>query len=246
MAALPNTDRLAQQLADAQRDATQWTALLGRLANSTVLTLLNRPPGEGDDAPWRNLVKWRNKDKGHDVALVFTGADQFPHALPPPTVLVRVPMREILSIADHPPLVINPLSESPWPLTAEQCDAMRAVLAGQGLGVEQPRPEAPWAFRLPPAEAYPIAEALARWFIEHGRVDTAYLYTVDRPDAATGETLVLALDEHADPDLAWQLTGVARRAGASDSFLVRFLADEPTHRAAIRGMNLTAFYQRPR
>jgi hypothetical protein len=243
---IPNTDPLAKQLAEAQQYAGHWDAFLTTLASSRVMTLLRRPPGEGDAAPWRNLVQWRQKEAGRDVALVFTGPDQFPHALPPPSVLVSVPMRELLSIAEHPPLVINPLSTSPWQLTTEQCDAMRAMLAGQGLGTEQPRPDAPWAFRLPPDEAYPIAEALARWFIQQGRVDLAYLYTVERGADTAGETLVLAVDESADPELALQLTGIARAAGAADSFLVRFLPDEPTHHAAVSGMKLEPFYRRPR
>lgn len=244
MSALQNTDLLAQRLAEAQKNAANWTAFLATLASSSVLTLLSQAPGEGDAAPWRNLVQWRQTNTGQNVALVFTSPAQFPHALAPPTVLVRVPMRELLSIAEHPPWVINPLSVTPWSLTTAQCDAMRSVLAGQGLGVEQPRPEAPWAFRFPPDDAYPIAEALARWFIEHGRVDVAYLYTVDRGGVPGGETLVLGLNEHADPDLAWQLTLAARLAGAAESFLVRFLPDEPTHRAAIEGMRLSPFYLR--
>lgn len=245
MGALQNTDFLAQRLAEAQKDEANWTAFLATLASSRVFTLLCQPPGEGDAAPSRNLVQWRQADTGRNVALLFTSSDQFPHAPPPPAVLVRVPMRELLSIAGHPPWVINPLSVTPWPLTSEQCDAMRSVLAGQGLGVEQPTPDAPWAFRFPPDDAYPIAEALARWFIQHGRVDVAYLYTVDRGGVSGGEVLVLGLNERADPDLAWQLTVAARFAGAAESFTVRFLPDEPTHRAAIEGMQLSPFYLRP-
>lgn len=246
MTGIPNTDALAKQLAASQQHEGDWDTFLATLASSRVMTLLRRPPGDGDAAPWRNLVQWRQKDGGRDVALIFTGPDQFPHALPPPSVLVRVPMRELLSIAEHPPLVINPLSTSPWLLTPVQCDAMRAMLAGQGLGTEQPRPDAPWAFRLPRDEAYPIAETLARWFIKHGRVDLAYLYTVERDVGTSGEALVLAIDEAADPELARQLTIVARTAGAAESFLVRFLPDEPSHHAAVSGMGLEPFYRRPR
>jgi hypothetical protein len=243
---IPNSDALAKQLAASQAQPRLWDAFLAALASSRVMTLLRRPPGNGDAAPWRNLVQWRQKDGGRDVALIFTGPDQFPHALPPPSVLVRVQMRELLSIADHPPLMINPLSTSPWLLTQEQCDAMRAMLAEQGLGTEQPRPDAPWAFRLPRDEAYPIAEALARWFIQYGRVNIAYLYTVERGLGTQGEVLVLAVDEKADSELARQLTVVARSAGAAESFLVRFLPDEPTHHAAVSGMGLEPFYRRPR
>ncbi len=44
------------------------------------------------------------------MAPVFTRLEQFPHALPPPAVMGRVPMWELLSIADLPALLINPLS----------------------------------------------------------------------------------------------------------------------------------------
>src|SRR5689334_11828487 len=120
-----------------------------------------------------------------------------------PTAARRFGARSDAGAAEHcrPPTVSHqPALRAPWLLTPEQCDGMRAVLAGQGLGTEQPRPEAPWAFRIPPEEAYPIAEALARWFIDNGRVDMAFLYTVERGYGRTGETLVLGLNERADPD----------------------------------------------
>jgi len=49
-------------------------------------------------------------------------------------------MRELLSIAGHPPLMVTPLSGSSWLLTDQQCEAMRAVLAGQGWIQSSPDP----------------------------------------------------------------------------------------------------------
>lgn len=244
MVTLPNNDSLAHQLAAAQLNPGNWPAVLAALASATVLTLLHQPPGEGDAAPWRNLVKWRYAVTGQDVALVFTGPDQFPHAPPPPAVLVRVPMRQLLSITGHPPLVINPLSESPWLLTTDQCLTMRAVLAGQGLSTEQPRPEAPWAFRHAADDVRGIAEALASLLHASEDIDTAYLYCLTRPEVQPDEVLVLGVDTPADPRLAARLAEAARRAGAADSFLIRFLPDEPSHRAAVDGMPIKPFFRR--
>jgi hypothetical protein len=84
-------------------------AFLRTLANQSVLVILSQPPGAGDAAPERNLVEWRRAD---DVVIVplFTAATRLPGMFPPPNVLVRVPLRTLLSVGGVRRYMINPLS----------------------------------------------------------------------------------------------------------------------------------------
>jgi hypothetical protein len=113
------------------------------------------------------------------------------------------------------------------------------------LDPEEPSHQAPWAFRLPDDALYPVAVALVTWFNASGTVDEAYLYELTRGAAAP--VVVLGLNHGLDLDLARKLAAIAVEAGADpDAFEVRFLPEEPSHRAGIKEIELVPFYLRSR
>lgn len=216
---------------------------LRALATQSVLAVLGQPPGAGAAAPERNLVELR-RDDGTKIVPLFTAPARLPGAFPPPAVLVRVPFRLVLSVAGVHQYVINPLSPLSWALSEADLAVVRAEIMARGLSSYAPSPDAPWAFRAPSDQWFAVAYALATWFVAIGRVQTAYLYELQ---LASCVHLVLAVDEPVDPSLAQTLTQVATGAGVPpEVFLVRFLPDEPSHRAGIAGLGLGPFYRRPK
>jgi SseB protein N-terminal domain len=221
-------------------------AFLRTLATQSVLVILSQPPGAGDAAPERNLVELRRADNVVIVPL-FTAANRLPGMFPPPNVLVRVPLRTLLSVGGVRQYVINPLSPMSWSLTEANIAVMRATIAEQGLSSDGPSREAPWAFRAPADHWFAVAYALATWFLASGRVQTAYMYELARGGMASVDELVLAIDEPADPVLALTLRQIAIGAGApAERFVVRFLPDEPSHRTGLAEWGLEPFYRRPK
>lgn len=141
---------------------------------------------------------------------------QFPHAVPPPAVMVRAAMRELLSIAPPAIFTVNPMTGQGWTITADDHAFMREVLWRRRMACEQPRPDAPWAFRAPSDDEAPLAAALASWCAQNG-IAQAYLYRLDRNDGS-GEQIVLGLVHPADPELrAVALERARRPAGRSCS-----------------------------
>jgi len=155
-------------------------------------------------------------------------------------------MRVLLSAAGVHPYVINPLSPISWALTEKHLAVIKAAIAARGLSNESPSREQPWAFDSVGNEWFPVALALAGWFTTSGRVDVAYLYRMRRLRTTQPPQVVLAIEESADPALASMLTEIAVQAGAPMAeFVVRFLPDEPSHRAGIDALRLEPFYRRP-
>ena len=219
---------------------------LRALATQSSLAILGQPPGAGAAAPERNLVEWR-RDDGTTIVPLFTAAARLQGAYPSPAVLVRVPFRLVLSVAGARQYVINPLSPQSWALSEADLAVVRAEITAQGLSSYAPSQDASWAFRAPGDNWFAVAYALATWFVASGRVQTAYLHELQLPAPAACVHLVLAVDEPADPTLAVTMTQVASGAGSSpEGFLVRFLPDEPSHRAGIAGLGLRPFYRRPK
>jgi len=155
--------------------------------------------------------------------------------------MVRVAMRELLSIAPTPIFTVNPMTGQGWTITADDHAFMREVLWRRGVACEQPRPDAPWAFRAPLDDEAPLAAALASWCAHRG-VAQAYLYRLDRNDGS-GEQIVLGLVHPADPELRAMALERARRAGWP-LVLVRFLPAEPSHAAGVASKSLVPFYER--
>lgn len=241
MHAVPADDELALALAGAQADPMQREPFLARLAVAPIRALLYRPPGEGAAAPWLNLVRWQRAVTGQACVPLFTHPDQFPHALPPPAVMVRVAMRELLSITPALPFVVNPMTTKGWDITAADHALMRDVLWAKGLACEQPSLTAPWAFRAALNETAPLARALTPWCDVHG-IAQAYLYRLDRNDDS-GEQMVLGLVHPANAVLRASAIACAQHAGWPVP-LVRFLPDEPSHTAGVASMSLVPFYDR--
>ena len=242
MRAPPTDEELTAAFDGAQADPSRREAFLVRLATSQVRALLYRPPGEGAAAPWRNLVHWQHAASGTACVPLFTDPTQFQHVLPPPAGMVRVGIRELLSIAPAPVFVLNPMGGQGWTMTTQDLAFMRETLWAAGMACEQPSPDAPWAFRRMTAESEPLARCLAKWCAMQG-VANAYLYRLDRNDGS-GEQTVLALTHPPSALLRTSAIACALQAGAP-VVLVRFLPVEPSHVAGIASMSLAAFYAAP-
>jgi len=220
--------------------------LLFALAGSSILAALNQAPGSGAAEPVRNLVEWQRQD-GERIVPLFTAAARLPAPLPPPALLARVPVRILLASAGARHYVLNPLSAKSYEMSKAVCARLRSLIAALPGIPDVPSRDAPWAFRAPSDSLYPVAYALATWFVVNDRVDEAYLYELLRPRSGEPPQVILALDEPADGPLAATLTEVATEAGAeATTFRVRFLPDEPSHRAGIAGLGMGPFYRRPR
>jgi hypothetical protein len=77
-------------------------------------------------------------------------------------------------------------------------------------------------------------------------VDIAYLYELGQGGEASWQT-VLGVEEPPDRVMANTLVKVAASAGLMEPpLIVRFLPDEPSHRAGLNGLGLEPFYRRPR
>jgi hypothetical protein len=154
-------------------------------------------------------------------------------------------MRVLLAAGGAQRYIVNPLSPYPFELDSTRIARIRAFFASWGLDPEEPSRHAPWAFRLPDDALYPVAVALVAWFNASGRTDEAYLYELTR--GATAPVVVLGLNHGLDLGLARKLAAIAVEAGADpDTFEVRFLTEEPSHRAGIKRINLVPFYLRSR
>ena len=238
-------DSLSVLLEQASSGPVAETIFLEALAHQSILVILRQPPGEGDAAPQKNLVQFQRAD-GTCLVPLFTEASRVPGALPAPAKLVRVQMRVLLSVAGVHPYVINPLSSISWALTEKHLTVIKAAIAARGLSSESPSREQPWAFESVGDEWFPVALALAGWFTTSGRIDVAYLYRMRRLRSTQPPQVVLAIEEPVDLALASTLTEIAVQAGATRTeFVVRFLPEEPSHRAGIDGFHLEPFYRRP-
>ena len=225
-------------------DANAEEAFLHELSQQRVLVILRQPPGPNDAAPWRNLVSWQRGTDSVAFTPLFTGTEHASFALPPPALFVRVPMRVLLAAGDSHRFILNPLSEQPFELQEKRLALLRRFIAKAHHDAEWPSLKAPWAFRLPEDALFPVAVKLVEWFSHSGRVDQAFLYELTRGQKPRTE-IVLGLNEPADEALADELIAIAIKAGVDpNSFIVRFLPDEPSHREGIALAGLTPFYQR--
>ncbi len=241
-------DTLGATLAAAHGNPANEAAALRALSQQSLFVILQQPPGPGSAAPERNLVQWRRDSDGIVFVPVFTDPAHIPFQVPPPARLVRVSMRVLVRTWGSAVFIVNPLSPEAFEVDAARLAQLRAFLAEQGYDPMGPSPEAPWAFHPPSDGLYPVAYALASWFVAHGRVDEAYLYELDQLGLSSPQMqIVLGLNEPLDPVLAKTLTDVAVQAGApAEGFVVRFLPDEPSHQAGIENLGLGPFYLRPR
>jgi SseB protein. len=220
--------------------------LLFALASGSILAALNQAPGAGAAELAQNLVEWQRKN-GERIVPLFTAAARLPAPLPPPALLARVPVRILLASAGARHYVLNPLSAKSYEICKAVCARLISLIAALPGIPDVPSRDAPWAFRAPSDSLYPVAYALATWFVASGRVDEAFLYELLCPRSGEPPQVILALDEPKDPPLAAMLTEVAIEAGAAaTAFRVRFLPDEPSHRAGIAGLGMGPFYRRPR
>lgn len=220
-------------------------AFLRQLVHQRVVVILRQPPGPGDAAPERNLVQWRRETDGVTFVPVFICATHLTYALPIPAEFTLVPMRVLLAAGGDQTYIINPLSAAPFELQERQRALLRRYSAEAHYDTEWPSRRAPWVFQLPDDVLYPVAVKLAEWFNATGRVDQAFLYELRRGKKPRTE-IVLGLNESADQELADTLMTIAVRAGANAaSFIIRFLPDEPSHRAGLAQAGIAPFYQRP-
>ena len=218
---------------------------LRELSARAVLVILHQPPGPGAAAPERNLVTWSHDLDGGVFIPVFTDATHLPFPVSAPAQLIRVSTRVLLAAGGTQHYRVNPMSSASFVLDSARIAQVRAYIAARSLESEAPSRDTPWAFRLPDDALYPVAFALANWFVTTGRVDEAYLYELTRGEARVPQ-VVLGLNEASDPALADTLKAVAVQAGAdAGTFMVRFLPVEPSHRAGIEGIELDPFYRRP-
>lgn len=228
----------------ASDDLATEEKFLRELSYLAVLAILKQPPGPDTAEPRRNLVQWQHQISGDVFIPIFTHISHLSTPIPTPTVAVRVPMRALLAAGGEQRYVVNPLSPFPFELNPERVAQIRAFFAAQGLDPAEPSHLAPWAFRLPDDGLYPVAVALVTWLNLNEGVDKAYMYELTR--GASSPVVVLGLDQGLDLDLARRLAKIAVEAGADpDTFEVRFLTEEPSHRAGVKGINLVPFYQRP-
>lgn len=242
-------DEVGRMLAAARGNAEAEKAALGVLSTRSVLVLLKQAPAAGDAAPYRNLVEWKRDRDGVSIVPVFTADADVTVPIPPPFVLVSVPVRTLVTTCGFHRYVINPLSpDVAFEIGEARWELLKACIAEQGFDPEAPSRESPWAFRLPPDELYPVACVLAAWLLNHGGADKAYMYEVTRMRSTLRprKLIVLGLDVPVDLGLAKTLTTLAVQAGVPpDSFVVRFLPDEPSHQEGITGIQLEPFWQRP-
>lgn len=225
-------------------DASE-AAFLDLLSKSTVLVILRRPPGPGDATPGRNLVEWKDAD-GRRIVPLFTSLARALPGLPAPATYVRVQMLVLLLSAGARRFVINPLSPGKFELSDSAYRQLQAIAAADPVLGELPSPDRPWEFRFPDDSLYPVAYALASWFVASGRVDEAYLYELRLPGRNTPPQVVLAVNEQHDSALADALVQIACSAGLTEeAFRVRFLPEEPSHRSGISSLHLEPFYKRP-
>lgn len=217
--------------------------MLRELSCHSVLVILQQPPGQGAAEPGRNLFHWQRRTD--DDVPIFTDRSHLTIPIPAPAATVRVSMRALLAAGGLQRYVVNPLSPYPFELGSARIARIRAFFASQGLDPGEPSHQAPWAFRLPDDALYPVAVALVAWFNASGRIDEAYMYELTRGAAASA--VILGLNHGLDLDRARKLAAIAVEAGADpDTFEVRFLAEEPSHRAGIRSIDLVPFYLRSR
>lgn len=243
------TDEVGDQLQalwlQASRDALAEAAFLRELSGHQVMVILRQPPGPGGAAPGRNLVQWRRETDGTEFVPIFTHTKYLTFQLPEPARLTSVPVRVLLAAGGDQTYIINPLSEASFELRAPQRASLRRYISESHHDAEWPSRHAPWGFRLPDDELFPVAVKLVEWFNATGRVDQAFLYELTRGKEPRTE-IVLALNEPADVTLADTLRAIAIQAGVeAESFIVRFLPDEPSHQEGLALAGLTPFYQRP-
>lgn len=244
MAQAHDDDPLGVRLDGLDQTNPDDAGILEMLAASRVLVLLATPPGEGANRPERNLVEWHDQTDNVTFVPLFTAGARIPGAFPPPMTLARVPVRLLLSLAGRRYYVLNPLSPTRLTLPPARIDRLLAIIANQSGETTVPSRQAPWGFRLPADEWYPIAHALAAWIIADGRLTKAFMYELLRGEAPP--QMVLGLEVPTDPRLAARLREVAEGAGAvPGSLVVRFLPDEPSHAQGVTGMGLEPFYERP-
>lgn len=238
-------DRLQALWLEASRGPHAEAAFLRELSGHQVMVILRQPPGSGDAAPERNLVQWQRQADGATFVPVFTHTEHVTFQLPEPARLTGVPLRVLLAAGGDRTYIVNPLSGAPLELQAPQRNLLRSYIAESHHDAEWPSRHAPWGFRLPDDELFPIAVKLTEWFNATGRVDQAFLYELTRGKEPRAE-IVLALNESADVTLADSLQAIAILAGAdAASFIVRFLPDEPSHREGLTLAGIAPFYQRP-
>lgn len=225
-------------------DLAAEETFLRELSYHAVLTILQQPPGSGAAEPGRNLVHWQHHSSGDLFVPIFTHASHLTISIPAPTTAVRVSMRILLAAGGGQRYIVNPLAPFPFELDPARISRIRAFFAAQGLDPEEPSRQAPWAFRLPDDALYPVAVALVTWFNASGWVDEAYLYELTR--GPSPPVVVLGLNHCLHLGLSRKLAAIAAEAGADpDTFEVRFITEEPSHRAGIKGINLAPFYRRP-
>lgn len=244
------TEARPEPLEIAWRNASNSEAtaavFLHELSGHHVWTVLRQPPGLGDAAPEYNLMQLKRNADGEVFVPIFTHPTHVTISIPSPAQLARVSMRNLLVAGRDQRYLVYPLSQSPFELHAARVAQLRAFIAARHQEPDAPCPTAPWAFQLPDDALYPVAVALAQWFVANGRVDEAYLYELTRGDASEA-SVILGLNEPADKALADRLWAVAAQAGANGStFAVRFLPDEPSHRVGVERLGLEPFYRRPR
>jgi len=238
-------DRLEALWREASRDTHAEAAFLRELSRQGIVTLLLQPPGPGPAAPEHNLVCWQRNAEGTAFVPVFTSVQQINFRLPPPAKVVRVPMRSLLVALNGRRCIVNPLSDAAFELGQTRLARLLDYLAKDHQEVGSPSRIAPWIFRLPHDSLYSVAVKLGEWFIQHGRVNRAFLYELLRGGSSSAE-IVLGLDEPTDIALADTLTVVAIQAGVDPAhFIVRFLPDEPSHREGVLRGGITPFYHRP-
>lgn len=218
---------------------------LHHLSGSVVVALLRQRPNTTNMTPEQNLVRWQRQASGDQIVPIFTDVRHLTIPMPHPATAVRVLLRTLLTEGGDQLYVINPLSHLPFDLTPSRLASIRDHIAAQSREVVAPSPGAPWSFRLPTDDRYPIALALGRWFIENSGPHEAYLYELTRGESSP--VLVLGLNLKVDVDLANKLTAIAEQAGATrDGFAVRFLPEEPSHLAGVEGLKLAPFFWRER
>jgi hypothetical protein len=230
---------------NAGNDAQARADFLRQLSGSTVVVILRQPPGPGAAAPERNLMEWMQKGDEAKIVPVFTNVAHLKIPIPSPARAVSVPMRLLLAIGgDERRYLVNPLSARPVELGPLALAQMRSFFEAQSQEVGAPSRDAPWAFEFPDEALYPVAVALAIRLQSIESVYSAYIYELRRGEAPP--IVVLGLDASWDPELTETLTDVAVDAGVNPSRLVvRYLPDEPSHRAGLTALGLPPFYQRP-
>ncbi|MBB6186669.1 SseB family protein [Rhodanobacter sp. MP7CTX1] len=218
---------------------------LDQLSTSTIVAILRCPPGPGEADPRHNLVEWGYTDGRHVVPL-FTSTSRGPPALPSPATYVRVHMLRLLLSTNKRRFVINPLSPVKYEISDFAYKRLQALAAADPEFGSLPSHDSPWVFRLPDDSLYPVAYALASWFVSTGYIDEAYMYELHHPNRDVPPQIVLAVNAAHEAVLEDALIRIACDAGlTSNMFQVCFLPQEPSHRAGISGLQLEPFYRRP-